>query len=449
MEKAKLKTVLTGLLVLGALVAAGAVIVLIRAPGNVTPSLPETAYSDHAVGGGGEDSSPSETVPSTSTPRIEREETATPPESSPPEIDDPPNAAELEDLQFIADQKGMSLQEAIDRYGWRDNFSLAASRIREAAPETFAGAEIVDGANAWIAFTGRPPKEALDIIDIFTGSHSGVSVEVRTSQSVTHAEISDAVPAVHYALLDAEGVRIAHTTFNRDTAQMESRVMLESETSETTLDDLRAIATKRLIAVTRPDILDSISLSVVLVDRHPYGVVDGPVLSSPPSSELISTGMEAIVSGTVVLDENTGCLYLGGGNHGSPVIWPSGASWQSDPPAVKLQGHVVELGMYVHGGGDTMSYEWVKRLAGAAVADTAQTCAEHVDARNILWFNIDSEVDVIDGPVLTSPLPPWEGTWDELEARIEGILAFDESSGCLYLETGDNRYPVVWPAGAS
>ena len=179
MEKAKLKAVLTGLLVLGALVAAGAVIVLIRAPENhVTPALPVTAGGEHAAGGGGEDSSPLATVPSTSTPAVDGEETATPnaapPESSPPEIDDPPNAAELEDLQFIADQRGISLQEAIDRYGWHDNFSLAASRIREAYPETFAGAEIVDGANAWIAFTGRPPREALDIIDIFAGSHSGV-----------------------------------------------------------------------------------------------------------------------------------------------------------------------------------------------------------------------------------------------------------------------------------
>ena len=42
-----------------------------------------------------------------------------------------------------------------------------------------------------------------------------------------------------------------------------------------------------------------------------------------------------------------------------------------------------------------MPYEWVKRLAGAAVADAAQTCAEHVDAGEILWFNVGSEVDLV------------------------------------------------------
>ena len=186
--KVKLKPVLTGLFVLGVLTAAGVVILLIRAPG-VAPALTETASSDHAGGGKDEDSSRTETVHSTSTPGVEREKTATPeaapPVLSPPEIDDPPSPAELEDMQFIADQKGISLQEAIDRYAWQDNFSMAVSRIREATPKTFAGAEIVDGANAWIAFTGDPPKEALDIIDIFTGSHGGVAVEVRTDKSFT------------------------------------------------------------------------------------------------------------------------------------------------------------------------------------------------------------------------------------------------------------------------
>ena len=74
----------------------------------------------------------------------------------PPQIDDLPSDTELIDLQAVADQYGISLQEAIDQYAWRDNFSLAVSKIREAAPATFAGAEIVDGAHAWVAFHGNP-----------------------------------------------------------------------------------------------------------------------------------------------------------------------------------------------------------------------------------------------------------------------------------------------------
>ena len=201
-DKARLRPALIGLFVLGVLVAAGVVFVLIRAPGDASPALSETAGSEHSAGGREDNSSPSEGIPNTTTPEVDTVETVTPEaaprESSPPKIDDPPSPTELEDLQFIADQKGISLQEAIDRYAWQGNFSLAVSRIREAAPESFAGAEIVDGANAWISFTGSPPKEALDIVDIFTGSHNGVAVEVRTDESITEVEISDAVPAVHY-----------------------------------------------------------------------------------------------------------------------------------------------------------------------------------------------------------------------------------------------------------
>ena len=101
-------------------------------------------------------------------------------EMAPPGINDPPNDAELQDLHRIADQKDISLQEAIDRYAWNDNFSLAVTRISEAFPTVFAGAEIVDTGHAWIAFESPPPpKAALDIIAEFSESHRGVSVEVR------------------------------------------------------------------------------------------------------------------------------------------------------------------------------------------------------------------------------------------------------------------------------
>ena len=57
------------------------------------------------------------------------------PEEAPTKIDDPPSDAELQDLQALADRDGISLQEAIDRYAWHDNFSKMASTIREAAPK--------------------------------------------------------------------------------------------------------------------------------------------------------------------------------------------------------------------------------------------------------------------------------------------------------------------------
>ena len=194
------------------------------------------------------------------------------PEGPPPEIDDPPSDAELQDLQAFADREGISLQEAIDRYAWRDNFSLAISRIREAAPEVFAGAEIVNGSNAWVSFAGQPPQAALDILDIFTSSHSGISVEVRTNASIIEIELQKAIPAVHYAVFRYPGVRNASTSFESSTSQIRTVVVLELTASPFILDDLREIATQSLIDETRPDILDTISVSVV---RSPFPVLGG------------------------------------------------------------------------------------------------------------------------------------------------------------------------------
>ncbi|MDY6912375.1 MAG: hypothetical protein SVM79_08480 [Chloroflexota bacterium] len=182
---------------------------------------------------------------------------------APPEVDASISDAELQDLQSIASQKGISLQAAIDRYAWNDNFALAVAKIREAAPAAFAGAEIVDAGHAWVAFAGRAPEAARDIIDTFSSSHSGVSVEVRADLGFTEVELERAIVAVHFAVLEATEVRDASTSFDSATGQIRTSVVLESTASDSVLDDLAAIAAKNLIDATRADILNSITTSVI------------------------------------------------------------------------------------------------------------------------------------------------------------------------------------------
>ena len=150
------------------------------------------------------------------------------PDVAPPEIEDPPNAAELRDLQHIASQQGISLQAAMDGYAWNDNFALSVARIREAAPTVFAGAEIVDAGHAWVAFSGPIPQVAQDIIDTFTNGHSGVSVEVRTNLGFSEVELQKGIEAVHYAVFEAPEVRDASTSFDFATGQITTTVVLES-----------------------------------------------------------------------------------------------------------------------------------------------------------------------------------------------------------------------------
>ena len=47
--------------------------------------------------------------------------------------------AELEDLQFVADAKGITLDEAIARYGWRDDFSAASGPSGTMTPAVSPG----------------------------------------------------------------------------------------------------------------------------------------------------------------------------------------------------------------------------------------------------------------------------------------------------------------------
>lgn len=185
------------------------------------------------------------------------------PDVAQPQIDDSISGAELADLETIAIQRGMSLQAAIDRYAWNDNFALAVSAVREASPEAFTGAEIVDGGRAWIAFTVGAPERAMDIIDTFEESHPDVTVEVRIDQRFTENELEKAIATVHYAVLKAPDVRDASTSFDVDTRQITTVVALNGGLANSVLDDLRAGATEALIESGLREILDSIAVSVV------------------------------------------------------------------------------------------------------------------------------------------------------------------------------------------
>lgn len=135
------------------------------------------------------------------------------------------------------------------------------------------------------------------------------------------------------------------------------------------------------------------TLVITLVACSGSGRVDGPVLSSPRPPLFGGGGMDADITGTVVFDEVAGCLLLELENGDRlPVVWPAGASWRADPPAVALRGRLIEPGMSVDGGGGYLHHEHVREMAGAAVADAAQACAGPTG--EVAFFNQGSEVRV-------------------------------------------------------
>lgn len=196
------------------------------------------------------------------------------PDVAAPTIGSAPNAAELEDLQFVADQEGISLQTAIARYGWHDNFSIAVAQISEAVPAAFTGAEIVDGSSAWVAFKADAPQAALDTIATFRSSHSGVSVQTHTGKGFTEAELRKAIEAAHYAVYGSSEVRDAVTTFDFATGEIESVVVLESAASGSAIESLKAVARTNITNATRADILNSISATVVRSEHDVLSILE-------------------------------------------------------------------------------------------------------------------------------------------------------------------------------
>ena len=208
------------------------------------------------------------------------------------------SSAELEDLQTVADQYGISLQEAIDRYAWNDDFVLAVTQIREAFPNAFAGAEIVDNNGAWIAYAGQIPSSARAIIDAFSGTNNGISVEARANLGFTEVELQSAIEAAHFAVLESTQVLDASTLFDYTTGQITTNVVLDAKAADSVLEDLQASAEDNISSSTRADILNTISTSVVRSDHSILGVTDnnsehlgGEVLSECTSGFVVEDAL--------------------------------------------------------------------------------------------------------------------------------------------------------------
>lgn len=89
------------------------------------------------------------------------------PDVEPPGMFDPPTPAEMRDLATVAEQRGISLEEAVATRGWRRGFSQLVQEISARHPESFAGAAIEPDGSVWIAFTGAVPSDVVSLVEEF------------------------------------------------------------------------------------------------------------------------------------------------------------------------------------------------------------------------------------------------------------------------------------------
>lgn len=195
------------------------------------------------------------------------------PELAPPDIVGSISEAELQDLQAVAEGRGISLDAAIVRHVWRDDFSFVVQEIQERFPESFAGAEIGGVDDVWVAFIGPAPDGALELIEDFDRRFErlGVAVDVRADGVVTDAQLAEAIERVHRSVFEAAGVADASTSHDRRTGGITTRVVLEGDAPATTIEDLQSVARESLVDVLGDELAASITVSV----RRSYGPLGG------------------------------------------------------------------------------------------------------------------------------------------------------------------------------
>ena len=82
--------------------------------------------------------------------------------------------AELNDLQFMANQEGITLDEAIARYAWRDDFSMMVRAIEDDDPDSVVDVASTSGSSAQIEVSGSISGNARNAIDKFQSENPHV-----------------------------------------------------------------------------------------------------------------------------------------------------------------------------------------------------------------------------------------------------------------------------------
>ncbi|MGH2455197.1 MAG: hypothetical protein ACRDHD_02930 [Candidatus Limnocylindria bacterium] len=167
-----------------------------------------------------------------------------------PSSSDPISDAEMQDLETLAAHYGMGIDDAIARFAWNDNFSIAVDQIRQRFPAEFAGARIESASSAWVSFAGRPPSEALAVLEEFGRSSPGlaVDVEVVANRGFTESKLDEAVQSVHYALMASPLVLSASSGYDIQTGLVSSQVILAEGVDESRVRELQDLADSLLPA---------------------------------------------------------------------------------------------------------------------------------------------------------------------------------------------------------
>ena len=183
--------------------------------------------------------------------------------------------AELDDLQFVADAEGITLDEAIARYAWGDDFSAAVGVIRDNDSSSIAGAASTGGSTATIKFSGSIPADAQRVIDDFEAENQHVTISTQTNLGYTEWESEEAVVGAYYAVMAKSGVEDGTAHFEGETNEIVIFVKMATPPSDAEKAELERAAERGAKESTRPNITDTFTISLSVVQRDLGGLDSG------------------------------------------------------------------------------------------------------------------------------------------------------------------------------
>ncbi len=181
--------------------------------------------------------------------------------------------AELNDLQFIANQDGITLDESIARYAWGDDFSRMVTAIEDDDPDSVVDVAITGGSSAWIKFSGSISGNARNAIDKFQSENPHVTVSLQTGKDpgFTKREAEEAVVGTHLAVMAEDGVQDGVTYYDSDAIEIVVTVQMATPPSGEKLSSLEKAAERGAAEATRTDITDSLTISLSVVQHDLSG----------------------------------------------------------------------------------------------------------------------------------------------------------------------------------
>ena len=184
--------------------------------------------------------------------------------------------AELNDLQFIANQDGITLDESIARYAWRDDFSRMTTTIEDEEPNSVVEAGKTGRSLAWIKFSGSISGNARNAIDKFKSENPHVTVSLQTGRGpgFTRREADEAVIGAHFAVMAEDGVQDSVTYYDSDAVGIVVTVQMATPPSREKLYSLAKAAERGAAEATRPDITDSLTIALSVVQHDISGTDD-------------------------------------------------------------------------------------------------------------------------------------------------------------------------------